>query len=482
MRSGSTPFSRSRSRSAAASARAEAPRPPPCSTARAAAAASPCRPSPSARTSARAISMAARSGGPFARAASRASTSARSSAARSPGGRLERRVEPPQRLLVVRREGEGLAPERGGAVEPRRVVPQAGELRRERPALGALGARAPRLELPRQLLLLPGAGEARLEGRGRAAVVGIEGEHRAPGPDRLLGLAEVAVEDLRHAAVEGLASLDVSALALRGGAVGAGELEERVGARGGALHRLAGRGARRVEGERARERPERVARPPEPLLLHLGEPLEEADPLPRVRGPRRGQLEHLGEPRPLARLGEERREGGRGLGAARVRAERRLEVPARARGIAEPLLARAGRRARRAARARASPARRRGAARGRRGRARSGRRRRGARTPGARRSRRPGRARARARGRRARSRRRRSGRGPPATSRAWSATSAARSRVDAARRASASAWPRWSPLSAYTRSRSSSANGSSGRERPGSLDHGRAPRAQPFGS
>ena len=259
-----------------------------------------------------------------------------------PRGRLERRVEPPERLLVVRREGEGLAPERGGAVEPRRVVPQAGELRRERPALGALGARAPRLELPRQLLLLPGAGEARLEGRGRAAVVGIEREHRAPGPDRLLGLAEVAVEDLRDAAVEGLARLDVSALALRGGAVGAGELEERVGARGGALHRLAGRGARRVEGERARERPERVPRPPEPLLLHLGEPLEEADPLPRVRGPRRGQLEDLGEPRPLLRLGEERREGGRGLGAARVGAERRLEVPARARGIAEPLLGELG--------------------------------------------------------------------------------------------------------------------------------------------
>ena len=67
-----------------------------------------------------------------------------------------------------------------------------------------------------------------------------------------------------------------------GAAVGAHEILERVGAGGGALHRLARRGPRRIERERPRERPQRLLRPREPLLLDLCQPLEEPDSLPAI--------------------------------------------------------------------------------------------------------------------------------------------------------------------------------------------------------
>ena len=252
-------------------------------------------------------------------------------------GGLERRVQPPERLLVLGGVPERLAPDAGGLLEPGGVVPEPRELRRERTPLLAGAARAARLELARELLLLARAREARLEGGRGAAVPGVELEQGAPGAHRLLGLAEVAVEDLGDAAQEELARLHVAHAALRGGAIRAGEVEERVRPRRSALHRLADRRARRVERERARERPERLARLPEPLLLHLGEPLEVPHPLAGLARPLRGELEHLREPRPLARLGEERRERGGGLRVAGVGAERRLEVAAGAGGIGEPV-------------------------------------------------------------------------------------------------------------------------------------------------
>ncbi len=259
---------------------------------------------------------------------------------RGPGplARLEGGVETPERLLVLRRLGERLAPERGGAVEPRGVEPETRELRGERASLVAARSRQAALELVRELLLLARPPHARLEGGHRASVVGVERDERLPGAHGLLGLAEVAVHDLRDAAEQRLARLQIVRHGVRGGPVRAGELEERVGARGGSLHRLARRGARRIDRERVGERAERVARAAEPLLLHVGEPLEEPDPLLRLPREGGGELEHPGERRPLARLREQRRERGGGARLGRVGAQRRLEVPAGARGVAEPLL------------------------------------------------------------------------------------------------------------------------------------------------
>ncbi len=251
---------------------------------------------------------------------------------------LERRVQAPERLLVVRRVLQRLPPDLGRAAEPGGVVPEPGELHGEGPPLLAGGAGAPRLELLRELLLLARAAHAGLE-RGRGApILRVHRDEVPPRLHRLVRLLEVPVEDLGDAPQQGLAVLEVVRDGVRRGPVRAGELEERVGAGGGALHRLARRGARGIDRERPRERPEGLARLAQPFLLDLGEPLEQPDALLRVPRERGGQLEHPRERDPLAGVREQRRErGGRGA-LPRVGAERGLEVPARARGVAEPLL------------------------------------------------------------------------------------------------------------------------------------------------
>nr|WP_232288257.1 hypothetical protein [Anaeromyxobacter sp. K] len=251
--------------------------------------------------------------------------------------RLERRVQAPQRLVVLRALGEHRAPGGPGAVRLAGLGPEPRQLRAERAPLVAGRVLAPGLELAGQLLLLARPRQARLQRRARAAILRVHLDQRAPGPDGLLRLAQVAVQDLGHPAQQRLARLQVAVRGRRGGAVGARQLRERVGAGGGALHGLAGGRPGRVERERARQRAQRVARTPQALLLDLREPLEQAHPLAGGALAAGRQLQHARERLPLAGLGEERRQRGGGGGVAGVGAQRRLEVAPGAARVAELL-------------------------------------------------------------------------------------------------------------------------------------------------
>ena len=197
------------------------------------------------------------------------------------GDRLERGVQPPQPLVVLLHR-QRVAPGVRSPLRLARVEPQPPEPRRQGAPLLAARRVATLLDLPRELDLLPRARHAGLERCGRAVILGVELGERAPGVHRLLGLLEVAVEDLRHPAEQRLLRAQVALHGCRSGAVRAHEVVERVRAGGGALHRLARLGPCRIERQRAGERPQRLLRPPEPLLLDVRQALEEPDPLDAI--------------------------------------------------------------------------------------------------------------------------------------------------------------------------------------------------------
>ncbi len=251
------------------------------------------------------------------------------------GPGLERGVEAPQRLLVVGALRQDLAPERGGAIHLPGVGEDPRQLGGEPQPFLAGGPGALLLQGARQLLLLAGAGHGGLQRGRRALVLGIELGERAPGPDRLLRLRQVVVQDLGQPAQQVLAGLEVGVAGAGRGPVGARQFQVRVGARRRALHGLAGGGAAGIDGQRAGQRPERLASPAQLVLLHLGHALQQPHPLGRVALPARRDVQHLAQPLPLAGLGQERRQGLAGRAEAGIGPQRRLQVPAGPHRIAQ---------------------------------------------------------------------------------------------------------------------------------------------------
>ena len=250
---------------------------------------------------------------------------------------LERGVEPPQRFLVVGTAGQDLPPHPRRPVELARLGPHPGQLRGQGGALVAARPAPLLLQRPDQLLLLAGAAHGRLQRGHGALVLGVELGQRAPGPDRLLGLAQVVVEHLGHPPEERLAGLQVGVAGAGRRPVGPGQLQVGVGARRGALHGLAGGGATGVHRQRARQRAQRVAGMGEPVLLHLRQPLQQPHALGRHALPARGEVEHLRQALPLPGLGEQWRQGVPGRAVTGVGAQGRLEVAAGAGGVGQAI-------------------------------------------------------------------------------------------------------------------------------------------------